>query len=61
MTKTQNLRQLIAHTLTTIDRDFHGWVFTADDFADVNYYDLLEFCYSHHSPTIRALPTTIMI
>ena len=26
MTTTQNLRSLIAHTLTEIDREFHGWI-----------------------------------
>ena len=33
MATTQNLRSLIAHTLTELDREFHGWTFTAADFA----------------------------
>ena len=61
MTTTQNLRSLIAHTLTEIDREFHGWTFTADDFAGESINDLREFCYRHHSPIVRALPTTVMV
>ena len=61
MTTTQNLRSLIAHTLTEIDREFHGWTFTAADFAGESIHDLREFCYRHHSPIVQALPTTVMI
>lgn len=61
MTTTQNLRSLIAHTLTEVDRDFHGWTFTADDFKGYNESDLREFIYRHHAPCLNDILSTIMV
>ena len=61
MTTAQNLRSLIAHTLTEADRDFHGWTFTAADFKRYNESDLREFIYRHHAPCFKDLLSTIMV
>lgn len=61
MTTAQNLRSLIAHTLTEADAAFHGWTFTADDFASYSEADLREFCCRHHCHALReALETTMV-
>ena len=61
MTKTETFRSLLAFTLTVIDREFHGWEFTAEDFAGETLSDLFEFCYRHHCPTVQNLPATFMV
>ncbi len=61
MTTAQNLRSLIAHTLTEADAAFHGWTFTAEDFASYSEADLREFCYRHHSPSLNEALATIMV
>jgi len=61
MTQTENLRSFIAYTLTEMDRDFHGWTFTAEDFKGYSNNDLREFCYRHHSPTLTEALRTTMI
>jgi len=61
MTTTQNLRSLIAHTLTEADAAFHGWTFTADDFKGYNEADLREFIYRHHAPCLNSILETVMV
>ena len=61
MTTAQNLRSLIAHTLTEADRDFHGWTFTADDFKGYSENDLREFIYRHHSPSLKGILSKVMV
>ena len=61
MTTAQNLRSLIAHTLTEVDRDFHGWTFTAADFKRYSESDLREFIYRHHAPCLNDILSTIMV
>ena len=58
---TQNLRSLIAHTLTEADRDFHGWTFTAEDFKGYNENDLREFIYRHNAPCLNGILETVMV
>jgi len=61
MTRADNLRRFIAYTLTEMDRDFHGWTFTPEDFKNYSENDLREFCYRHHSPSLNNALATTMI
>ena len=61
MTRTENLRRLIAHALTAADADFGGTIFTAEDFKGYNENDLREFVYRHHAPCLNGILSTVMV